>query len=1037
MKSSMKNSEMMMEPAAPPKTQVHTIKKENLFTKQTQFKQFYTEVPCVDYIKTKKDLHLFGEDISADMRKQFYAIDYNTIYLLSTTKKFHLYEYFNDEPLKLFLDIDIAPKNIPATADKQSLFDDIISKSIGLIIDKLKEQDIEKPEIIVLKSSSDIKLSAHIIFPDIVFKNIKEMKFFMSTINSPLIDNGIIDPLVYKKGAFRCLWNSKCGKDIVLEYYKSYNYTYTNDRDLFMSCLVKYINRDYHEINVVMPVNVNIIKKTNIPQRKPNLKNNDKNTSINQTNNTNINYPISSLKLYLDIINIERATKYATWIKIGMILHNCNPTEECFNMWDIWSAQSPENYSSKDVNAYKWNSFKSGYYSIASLKYYAKIDNPDLYPGIGFALDSPIFDSQDFTANYLLFNKTETIKENKSFVSQHIINWMESDEYKILAIKSCYNSGKTDIIKKIITEFYPKKILYISYRQTLTYELLGNFKIYGVKSYLNGEYHADRLICQIESLYKIITEGFDGYKEIPSYDLVIIDEIESVLNHFLSSTIDNKIETFKYMHDILYNSNKILALDGDFNNRSYEFLTAFGKCNVLKNLVQKDLRHYIFTNHRMYFENDIDIQLVNGKNIVIVSMSSTLAMYFYNKYSKKYKTILHCAKSGDEEKLKLQEITEYWQTAQLLIYSPSVESGCSFDIPHFHKLYKILSSKSTSPRGLMQMGFRVRQLEDPNIIVYLNNIHYREKANLYSYNEIKEYVCELYQKFYTFGTKLDTVTNKYVIEYSFDLYTKNLIHNEVEKANKTVNLFVPYLIKLLTEKGHTYEHANTRPNKYAYKKNTLLKDEIFKADDCDGNTYNILFKKVCNNEATREDKIIVEKYKFKKDWKIDEVTDEFLSNFYGKTHVLYNLRFLLNNKLVDPLMINENYTYNIVFDKATKMEEIKMISEVILGLGFEIPISNKKIIRETFLKNVSSVISTSQLFVNVNKSQPLFEFDKMKIGLVKNVKQFMGFMNALLGEWGLRISCNQKNTRAVINKKKFITNYYYSLNYVDNINLYI
>lgn len=1036
MKSVIETQKNMMVPAAPPKTQVHTIKRENLFAKQTQFKHFYTELPCVEYIKTKNNLHLFGEDVSADMRKQFYAIDYNTIYLLSKTKKFHLYEYFNDEPLKLFLDIDIAPKNIPATADKQLLFDDIIATSIGLINDKLKEQDIENPEIIVLKSSSDIKLSAHIIFPDIVFKNIKEMKFFMSTIKTPLIDNGIIDPLVYKKGAFRCLWNSKCGKNINLDYYKSFNYAYTNDKDLFMDCLVKNINRNYYEINVLMPVNVNIIKKTNIQQRKPNLKN-DKNVSVNQTENTNINHPVSSLKLYVDILSIKRTEKYDTWIKIGMILHNCNPTEECFNLWDNWSNQSTDNYSSRDENAYKWNSFILGHYSIASLKYYAKIDNPDLYPSVGFTLGTPIFESNDFTSDYLLSDQNETIKENKSFVSQHIMNWMESNEYKSLAIKSCYNSGKTDIIKKIITEFEPKKILYISYRQTLTYELLGNFKGLGVKSYLNGDFHADRLICQIESLYKIITEGFDGYTEIPSYDLVIIDEIESILNHFMSSTIENKTQTFDFMHNVLYNSNKILALDGDFNNRSYEFLAKFGKCNVLNNLVKKDKRHYIFTNYRMGFENDIAIQLVNGKNIIIVSMSSKLAMYFYNKYNKKYKTILHCAKSGDEEKLKLQEITEYWQTAQLLIYSPSVESGCNFNISHFHKIYKILSSKSTSPRGLMQMGFRVRQVEDPNIMVYLNNIPYKEKANFYSYDEIKEYVSELYQKFYTYGTRLDTVTNKFVIEYSFDLYAKVLIHNEVEKANKSINLFVPYLIKLLTEKGHTFEHADTRPNKHAYKKDTLMKDEIFNADDCDENIYNTLFKKLCNNEATREDKVIVEKHKLKKDWKIDEVTDEFLSKFYGKTNVLYNLRFLLNNNLVKPFMLNENDKYSIVFDKAAKLEEVKMISEVILGLGFDIPITNKIIERETFLKNISAVIGTSQLFLNLNKSQPLFGFDKVKIGLVKNVKQFMGFMNVLLGDWGLRISCKQKNTRDIKNMKKIIKINYYSLSYIDNINIYI
>lgn len=1044
MKSTVSDSTILMKQGDPARSFVHTIKTDKNFTSQTRFKHFYTEAPCVEYIKTQKNLHLFGEDVSSDMRKQFYAINYNTIYLLSQTKKFHLYEYFNDtEPLKLFLDIDIAPKNIPEHADKQALFDEIIGDSIKLVTDILEiDHNIIKTPIIILKSSSDIKLSAHIIFPSIVFKSIKEMKFFMFDIKSPLIDKGIIDPLVYKKGAFRCIWNSKCGKYITLEYYQSHNYVYKNEESLFLDCLVKNINNDNHKINVIIPENVNITKNINKIQQNHNkilqINNGKKNNEIVKTGTNKIStHSVSSLKPYLQILDLKRADTYKTWLDIGMILHNCNPSEECFTIWNEWSKQS-SSYSSRDCNAYKWSSFKLGFFSIASLKFFAKQDNPDLYPDIGSTLEEPSFIPHDFSSEYLLGDKIENINDNKSFVSQHIIDWMTTDTYKSLAIKSCYNSGKTDIIKKIITEFNPQKILFISYRQTLTHELHGNFKDLGVRSYLNGSYDADRLICQIESLHNLSPEINGDLLLIPSYDLVIIDEIESILNHFLSSTIPDKLGVFGLMKDIIFNSNKVLALDGDFHNRSYSYLSNFGKVNILNNQVKKDKRNYIFTNSKLDIENDISEKLKEGKNIVIVSMSSKLATYFYNKYSNTYKTILHCSKSDDKNKLMLKNIVEFWKGFQLVIYSPSIEAGCNFDAPHFHKIYMILSPKSTSPRGLMQMGSRVRKIEDPNIMVFLNNLPFRSKANFYSYSEIKEYVCDLYQTFLIPERKLNTILNKVVIEYNFDLYTQILIHNECEKANKSNNLFVPYLIQLLSMKGHTFQYVNTRPNQKSYNKDNLLKDEILNAKDIDSEMYDNLFDKLCSNNASREDKVMVERYIIKQDWKVTEITDPFLINFYGKTPMLFNLRFLLNNNLIEPYSANRRDKYNIIFDKVTKLEQIKMINEVITDLGFDILTIHKTVNKETFLINMKKVIDESQIFNNISKSHPLFEFDKTKIGKIITVKQFMGFINTLFLDWGLKIKIKRKIMSTRIDGKKISTSIpFYFLNYIKNIDSYV
>jgi hypothetical protein len=1102
----MKSSKIKMAHDVPASSHVHSIRTEKIFTEQTRFKHFYTEAPCVEYVNTQQNLHLFGEDKKADGTKQFYAINRATIYTLSKLKKFHLYEYYgNEQKLKLFLDIDIKPENIPETADKQILFDNYINDSIKLIVNKLEEDHgILNPQIIILKSSSDVKLSAHVIFCDVVFRNIREMKVFITEIKSPLIDKGILDKNVYRKGAFRCMWNSKCGKNINLEFYKGIRYEQQDEKKIFYDTLLTCINLNYHTVDIVIPANTEFETQKNTKKNKNKNSQMKKVNGINvDVNDTDIKHPVATLKMYLDILDVKRADAYDTWLKVGMILYGCNPSPECFYLWDEWSKTcGSDNYMDQNYNMYKWNSFKNTNCSIGSLKYLAKLDSPDIYPVIETSTGNPIFDSLDFESPYLLGDEKESIKENASFVSPHIIDWMENKNVKTLAIRSCYNSGKTDIIKKIIKEFNPKKVLFISYRQTLTHELFGNFRCLDFRSYFEGNYGADRFICQIESLQKIMPHvSFDGKTFLQCFDLIILDEVESILNHFISSTIDDKLKTFKIMSAFIHNASKILALDGDFFNRAYSYLESFGKIKVLKNTIHKDLRNYIFTNNRYDVENNIEQDLKNGKNLVIVSMSSKLATFLYNVYKDTYKCILHTKHSNDKDKKKLQNVKKYWKEVQLVLYSPSIESGVNFDEEHFYKIYMILSSKSTSQRGLLQMGSRVRQLEDKNIMVYLNNLPYREKCNFYTYDEAKAYVLELDNNLRKPDLKLDKETNKNIYTYEFDNYTNLTIYNQLEQANKTSNIFVAYLIKMLKEKGHTYEHRDVRYKSYAFKKDTLLKDEILNGKNINDSVYNDLVAKLYSNEATKEDKIMIEKHKMKIDFKTNDITSTFLDHFLGKTHVLYNLRWMLNEDSA-----RKHFKANY-FDLTVKLEQIAMIREVILKLGFVFPVDVEKVLdRDTFIKNIDKVLNECQLFVNIHKSQPLFEFDKIKIAQLKKnidikeanekkmiketeekekikeaedknaiqdvkheakivdvedkekiengnvkktkekkieegkskVKAFMGFINTLLEEWGLHIKQNRKYSHITVDKKRqTIPICKYTLTYVNGIDNYI
>jgi hypothetical protein len=1018
----------------PSKSSPLTIAFDNFFIDQPHNRKFTKKIPALDYLKNFKNLYLFSEDRTATGIKAFYTLDYDTIYQLSQKGLYYcLYENFeSDDKIKLHIDIDIK-LNVTDAARRPNhlaLLNEYVDQCIDMLLVELEKYGITNPPIIVLDSCRPDKVSGHIIFVNTAFVNIRALKFFMLSFKSYLIEDEIVDMKIYRTGCFRLPGSSKYGKNSPLRYHKSYNYNYVDDKKLFMDCLIRNLPEEHFTVNIEVPENIKIVTKRSAQKgtQKSTQNGTQKGTQIELKDRPSNDFPVSVLKRFVDILDIKRADEYNTWLQVGMCLHGCNNSPECFNLWDKWS-QSSESYDSRDVCAYKWNSFSSGY-TIGTLKHLARADNPDKFAHFEYDLEKNTFESIKFTAEYLL-EKDCVLKTSKSIVAQNIIKWL-GDKTKSLAIASPYDTAKTTTIKYILKEYAPKRVLFVSYRQTLTYDLYGVFKEFGVFNYLDGYLGANKIICQVDSLFKLVSDfvNDDGEVVIPGYDLVVIDEIESVLAHFRSNTITEKERIFVLLCDIINSSKKVLALDGDFGNRSYDFLKYFGEPIILENQVRKNKKHFKFTNNKNDLEKLIDVDLVSHKNIVIVSMSSTLATYFYNKYNEQYKCVLHCSKSDDSLKEELKDVNSYWKGFQLICYSPTIEAGVNFDCDHVDKIYVALCSLSTSPRGLMQMISRVRKIKDSDIVVYLNNLPFKKIANFYKYDEVKEHIKGI-NKMYAKSKSVVAGENVVITTYGFSLYNKILVHNETEIKNKNPAYFVAYLIKLIEAKGHTYEVLEDKI-KFAKKKSSdssFLKEDILSADDPTEEEFRELMVKQRSNKATAEEKLMIEKHMYKKNWGIDTIDATFLDKYYGKTHILFNLRAYLDATRIELYQtIDEKDYYSLNFDAAVKMEQRKVIREVVDKLGFD-GIGGTVVERDTFKANIEKVVRECSLFVNISRSQLLFGFHKLKIG---SVKSFLGFFNSILGQWGLCIKPYRQNHR-----KKSSDVLRYNLEYCNEYDKYI
>ena len=107
------------------------------------------------------------------------------------------------------------------------------------------------------------------------------------------------------------------------------------------------------------------------------------------------------------------------------------------------------------------------------------------------------------------------------------------------------------------------------------------------------------------------------------------------------------------------------------------------------------------TSDKNNYERQIYDELDKNKNIVIPSMSANYANQLYMDITKKYpdlKVVLYTASSGGAEKTKLKNVDNVWSDVNVLIYSPTISSGVSFDRLHFHKIFGVICSGSCSER---------------------------------------------------------------------------------------------------------------------------------------------------------------------------------------------------------------------------------------------------------------------------------------------------------------------------------------------------
>lgn len=670
---------------------------------------------------------------------------------------------------------------------------------------------------------------------------------------------------------------------------------------------------------------------------------------------------------------IGKVDDWERWRNMSYILKNLN--QRSFNLFDEWS-QKGTKYN-KDSVIRCWNSHKpNNGITIEALFHFVREDKLEGYESILAAdtSDTLLFESKKIETRYLT---------NSEFVKAEVKDWMNN--YKFLSILSPYDTGKTTLIENILSKYKCERVLYITYRQSLARAFHAKFKAFA--NYLDGDFMANKQIIQLDSIYKLTEQP---------YDLVIIDEIESVLAHLTAGTIKNKHygnanDIFDKLSEIVSDSKHVLSLDGDYNNRSHFFLSSFGdNVNVIENTIKFNKKDFYEFDEKDKFNVSIFDKLDSNKKIVLVCMSAEDANKYYQLITKKYlkKDIkIYTSKTNDNDKKDVSNIASGW-LVDVLIYSPAIESGVDFNIEHFDNLFIVYSQLSTCPRGLNQMMNRVRQFKDKSV-----NILFERKIN-------SPFACSTF----------DELTANYrVITQKKDMSIFDMIYcfNIEEKLISDKNFYGKFL-QMIRKKGHGYHYALKEKTKAKpEEKYVSSKMELIDAEIIDNDTFNTLIQKQKKNEATHEDKILIEKHIYMSKFGVTDIDEEFLDDFYHKLYIFDNHLNIIDIRNV------KNYEHKDTGNDYDTLKEIKQcecIHNIIKTLGFSHCYDKKKL--DTLPLEEALKIVTQYNQLRNEKVKPIKQ----------TTKAMMGAINTILHEYGCGISSYK--TSAMINGEKANKNYY-------------
>lgn len=548
-----------------------------------------------------------------------------------------------------------------------------------------------------------------------------------------------------------------------------------------------------------------------------------------------------------------------------------------------------------------------------------------------------------------------------------------------IMIKAAMGMGKTKNLHNLFKYYKNKKILIVSFRRTLDKEYSKNFEGFtlyeDIKSNTYDTEIYEKMVVQIDSLHKV--RG--------NIDLLVLDEFTYTELHlverakFKESVYNTLLE---YIRDLNIN---IILMDALLDEYTIKwFYHQKRNIQYVENKYKKhtDIKVINYENKIGIFIDDILDNLSKNKKLIIPTNSKS----FLNTLDKKIKNSLPNIKyrflnADNSDDINL----ENWDQYDIVGYTPTIVAGVSYEEKYFDKIFGYFVNSSSCAEMSLQQLFRVRNLNDKEINICVEN----KDNNKYLTNikDIEKYIIDRNTCLVdgVMNIKISRIHRNIIKDSYYYMYRDCQI-----KIFRSKNNYLITLLDLLKQQGITNikniekidieNDRNTRKEMSSISKlnnETIIKD-IVTSDEIDNEEYGLLKNKF---NLTYNDKNKIKKKTFRNTYGyIGNISTDMYKKFSKKylqfknLNTLYTLKEDIVKYLEDKIQTTEKNKEN---------KHTQVINEEVNEFGNKIISANPYILHQS--KNNEKFIIGLEL-ITVLGANNVFNKDKFKIDFKKLLK---------------------------------------------------
>ena len=297
---------------------------------------------------------------------------------------------------------------------------------------------------------------------------------------------------------------------------------------------------------------------------------------------------IEKVRNFIQYLNTERFNNMKDFSKVTCCIHCISETliDEWLELCKksiLWNEKTSNIWCRSFFNNVNFKSI--GYGTFCNM---LKQDNPKKYKE--FIKEKDIINVDD------IISKVQNVDINNYHDENGYLKELPADK-NFLAIISPMSSGKTYQIKKLVEKHGTnKKILIVVGRCSLGCEFaFRTFKELGFQYYkdIDNFSNCNRLVIQVDSLYKLYTKGSDHLDNI--FDWLIVDECELIADR-LCQINKNKNECLFYFKWCLQHCKKVILSDGQLSQNAIDIFSSVRKGNTTLFDQNTNAKPYIIRN---------------------------------------------------------------------------------------------------------------------------------------------------------------------------------------------------------------------------------------------------------------------------------------------------------------------------------------------------------------------------------------------------------------------------------------------------------